>query len=293
MPYSVQYILRYKEINGDIIKVVLGSVFTSDDTINPAITLLTPATNAPFRVSVIDNDNNKFKVVRAKQADIYFIATSLYNASLFAGGPDNNWHVEATVESTGYVLFDGFLITDDIEQPLLSATTNQTVKLTAICGLGTLAEQPLTKPDGTNPRGNYKLIEYISWCLQKTGLQLDIIVTDTWMEQNNSTFAPTCDEIYLAAKTFEKDINVSVDCYRALEIILGSNSFITQHDGTWWIGHVDELQGGVTFRFQFDYQGTYIGPLATQTYAQKIGFTEELHSSRKTPNYPIPGLVNT
>lgn len=282
MPYSEIYQLKYMEFTGETVQVNLyKKSFFVPDPVTPVIHTLT-GSDQPFVVSVIDNDKDKFKAIRAKRAIISFVSEPGLTAITFSDGEDNEWFVEAIVESTNDILFRGFIIMDDNQESFLDPEVSYTVRLTATDNIGTLKEVALTKPDGTNPRGDpYKIIEYLAWALQKTGLQLDIIVCDTWMEYTQTDFLPAFDSTYLEPKTFEKKINTSVDCYRVLEIILGKHLFITQRLGVWWIGSVDEMAGGVTYRFRFDYEGNYIEQLPTTSFTQTIGFTEDLQFINK------------
>lgn len=272
MPYLIQYQLKYKDaVNGEIVSITINKKSSYADSGSPVITQLTGTEN-PFVLSVIDNDRSKFASFRAKHAELSFLSQLGITAETFSG-PDNEWYVEAKIESSGRFLFRGFLISEDHQQDFLPVGT-YSVRLTAIDCLGTLKEIPLTDDSGNYMRGKKKIIDIIAQCLRKTGLQLDIIMNDTWMEESQTSFHPACDVIYLDMKTFEKDIDEAVDCYQALEIIFSKRLSITQSNDGWYISNIDERTGNSVYRFRFDYLGNFIEQMPTITANQIIGRTE-------------------
>lgn len=281
MPYGLIYRMHYQTNSQRFVTVDINKKSTYSPTpVTPEIIDLI-GVDVPFKVSAVDNDKNKFNPIRAKEAVISFLSSNNVTARTFALGEDDEWYVTAIEDTTNDVLFQGFLVMDDHQEAFLPVGT-YTVQLTATDNLGTLKEVPLTKPDGTIPKDFFKIIEFIAWCLQKTGLQLEIIVTDTWMEESQTTFSPACDVIYLWSKTFEDDkVGTRVNCYRALEIILSKHCFVTQRNGKWWIGAVDEMNGNDTYRFRFDYEGNYIEQLPTLTFSQTIGINQDIKFIQK------------
>jgi hypothetical protein len=277
MAYLNQYQYSYKQKIGSSAQTVQVTLFqkSSEGTGTPLITQLVGSKPA-FRVNVIDNDKDKFREVRGKQATLLFKPQTGITASTFSSGPDDEWIVEAVVVSTGFVLFKGFLVMDDHQQSFLPVSHNYDIELTATDNLGTLKEVPLTDDSGAYIRGYKKIIDIIAQALRKTGLQLDIIVRDSWMEESQTAFGPACNLTYLQMKTFEKDINEAVDCYTALEIIFSKRLSIKQYNGTWWIENIDEKTTNQAYLFRFDYTGTYVGQEPLAYYIEAIGKNEEI-----------------
>lgn len=292
MPYLVQYRYSYKQKIGsssETVQVTLSQNSSFAGSGTPTITTLVAGKPA-FKVSVIDNDRDKFKVIRGKQAALIFKPQPGITASTFSTGPDDEWIVEAIVVSTGFVLFKGFLWMDDHQQSFLPISNQYDIELTATDNLGTLKEVPLTDDSGTYIRGYKKKIEVIAQCLRKTGLQLDIMVRDTWMEESQSSFMTGLNYSYYQMKTFEKDINESVDCYQALEIICRYHLSIKQYDGKWWVENIDEKTANDAYVFRFDYTGAYIDQPTPTTHVQQIGKTQDLKLINKDAilNYVRP-----
>lgn len=106
-----------------------------------------------------------------------------------------------------------------------------------------------------NPRGKYKIIEYISWCLQRTGtfevappiinvafnIKLSELTSD--ISTPNTDREHMFDTVYLDSKTFEDEIGTCINCYEVLKRILGEEAVLFQRNGQWWIVRIDEFNG--------------------------------------------------
>lgn len=288
MPYLEQYKLRYQQISSEFVTVTIYKTSSFAGSGTPVITDLIPATDAPFTVN-FDSDKNKYKPIKGKQAQIVFLSQTGVTASTFSTGPDDEWLVEAVVDSSGFILFKGYLVMDDHQQSFLPVGT-YTVTLSATDNLGTLKDVALTDDSGNYIRGYKKKIEIIAQCLKKTGLQLDIIVRDTWMEETQSTFRTGLDFAYHEMKTFEKGINEAVDCYKALEIICTYHLSIKQYNGQWWVENIDEKTSNDVYAFKFDYTGAYVSDLTVEPYNKTIGKTHsiKLTNANALVNYTRP-----
>lgn len=91
------------------------------------------------------------------------------------------------------------------------------------------------------------------------------VVTDT------ASASHWYDNVYIDAKTFEKEIGESEDCYTVLEKILGEDCFITQWLGNWWIFRVDEMEDNPVYVAEFTSAGVYVSTAAGTQYNKTIG----------------------
>lgn len=229
----------------------------------------------PIVISTVDNDEDKFTPVKSKQVEISIFSSNTVQAANFAEGGDNRFYVEVESQVEG-IIFMGWLSISDLQQDFMPDPN--TIILTATDGLGFLKEEPLVNAEGLNPIGIHRIIDFLSWVLLRTGLQLDIkacmnIREETATVLNDDTTGEGHFYVheYLDAKTFEDEIGVSEDCLTVLEKILGENSFITQYKGKWVILRIDELEAGHEYNFtRFDYTGEYIEK-TTETYVKEIG----------------------
>lgn len=268
MPFLTQYQIIFQNNEEQNVTINISDTTSGAGTPTPI-----PLTCTGSELKIVDSNEDKFSVIKGKRIEFSFLSTINENLTTFIAGPDDQWLVEVLVGATQ--IFSGYLVTDATREAFLPPHT-YTVQLTASDNLGLLKDLPLTKADGTNPRGKFRLIEYVSWCLQKTGLQLPIkMVYNLRPEQLTAAGSHTFHEVYLDAKTFERDVNESIDCYEALERLL-KGAFLTQHNNEWWIIRVDEINGG-SYRIQnFDYLGV-IGALATtSTLSKDIGKLEDI-----------------
>lgn len=143
-----------------------------DDSAVPVVIHL-QADASPLVIKVINNDEDKFSPIRAKQAIIQFKSdlNQLQDSTTFADSGDNRWLVECTAD--GNMVFTGFLMLTDIQQDHLPDPN--TVVLTASDHLGLLRDIPLTTDSLITPTGKQRIIQFIAWALKKTGLRLDIV----------------------------------------------------------------------------------------------------------------------
>lgn len=207
-----------------------------------------PLIGSNVSMSVIDNDDNPFKPIRGQQLTIQFNSTSNYSMATFSSGSDQRWKVDYYVTDSAKVIFTGFLVLDDLSEPLLPAT--EVVTLTATDNLGLLKDIPLTNSDGSIPRGKYRIIDILSKCLAKTGLSLDFRIAFniklganvTDISTTGATAEHFFDTEYLDIKTFEDEIGTLLNCYEIITRILGHEACLFQMKGQWWIMRIDEVE---------------------------------------------------
>lgn len=126
----------------------------------------------PLVIKIINNDEDKFSPVRAKQALIQFRSSlvQFQDATTFADSRDFRWKVEATAD--GEYVFIGFLVLADIQQDHLPDPN--LVTLAASDMLGLLKTKVWQTDTGDNPIGKYRIANIIALCLKRTGLRLNI-----------------------------------------------------------------------------------------------------------------------
>lgn len=229
----------------------------------------------PVRIECIDNDEDKFTPIRAKQCIIEFLSTNQINLNTFANGQDNRWYVE--VKAADQIKFKGYLVLNDLQEDFLSPPN--VVSLTAIDGLGLLKDIPLTDFNGVSPivirpKVPYRWLDYLGWALAKTSLRLPIYIEHNLREEHYP-YDPFWVSTFLDAKTFEEEIGVCEDCYSVLQKLLGETGFVTQHEGNWWIVRVDEIDSRNRYVFSVTPDlSTWV--LHNDTYDKTIKRTEDI-----------------
>lgn len=234
--------------------------------------------DAPIVLQTIDNSEDKFKTVKSKSCSLRVFTNDDVNAMTFAGGGDTQYKVEIAVNAESDIIYTGWLSLSDLGQTF--QPDPNVLELTATDGIAFLRDVPLSDQDGRFLTGPHPLIRYISWCLQKTGLQLDIWVQMNVLEENAIYDYPEYhfyNYISLDAQTFEQEIGVLENCYSVLEKILGEFCEISQQKNVWFIKSIDEAEY-TDFRIcKFDYEGNpdeYI----TETYVKQIGADSDLYT---------------
>jgi hypothetical protein len=251
----------------------------------------------PIRISTVDNSEDKFTGLKPLQATIKFLSTNSVNINTFTtedlptGGVDvgdPRWRVEIFYNTYDplNIIFEGFLNLDDCYEPFLPVKNE--VTLVANDGLGGLKNTPLTDFNGDNPTGYNRIADYLAWALSKTGLELPLKAVFNIREYTQST-SHFFDAIYLHAKTFEDKIGTCINCYDALERILGEMAFLTQRGGEWWIFRIDEMAGtNPYYTATFNADGTFDSIDSGFHYPKFIGVTENIKFSQEaTTVHPL------
>lgn len=216
--------------------------------------------DAPVVLQTVDNSEDKFTPIKSKSCKLRVFTNSEVNAMTFAGGGDNQYKVEIAVGTDSAIIFTGWLSISDLGQTF--QPDPNVLELIATDGIAFLRDLPLTDNEGRSLTGPHALIKYISWCLQKTGLELEI-----WVEMNLLEVSATYDNpvdhfynmLYLNAQTFETSIGELENCYSVLEKLLKEFCDLSQQKNAWFIRSTDEAGYSIKRLCKFTYDGEPIG----------------------------------
>lgn len=176
----------------------------------------------------------------------------------------DDWKIEVTVDEQP--VFHGWMQPDEGRVPFEDKPYEFAIR--GADGIALLKNTPLTKADNTNFSGKFTLIQYIAAILQKVGYNLPIKVTCdifevTMFNKYNSIDWDMFQQAKLAHQTFQKNAIEYVNCYEALEIILG-NHFRLFYDydpatnqAVWHIFRIPQYQYTPTVKYYvlYDYDG--------------------------------------
>lgn len=116
----------------------------------------------------------------------------------------------------------------------------------------------------TGTVSNNMTVDVISWDYLAGVTRVFIQQTITTAESGvTATFTDTLSTkhfyhgIFVDAKTYEREINVSEDCYTVLSKILGEDCFIQQRKGKWAIMRIDEFEN-LKYVANFDQYGSFL-----------------------------------
>lgn len=236
----IAYQVRYRNTENQIVEANIFDQYTYEPGREIEYRPL-KASGEPVRLECIDNEEDKFTPIMAKQCIIEFNSSSQHNAQMFAMGEDNRWYVEVKIE--GEIKFKGFLVMNDMQEDYLSPPN--VVSLTATDSIGLLKDIPLTNFEGASPivvrpKTKYRWLDYLGWALSKTSMLLPINIQHNLREEHNP-YDPFWAKVYLDPKTFEDEIGTCIDCYKVLEYLLGEECTLFQRNGEWWIVRTDEI----------------------------------------------------
>lgn len=272
--YLFGYQIKFKNVEN---QTVLVNIYDTNSGEGTTVFTQLQGAKDPCHIFIVDNNEEKFTPIRAKQAEIKFNSTRDTNLSTFIAAEDNRWYVEILVG--GNVKFKGYLILDDIDEDFLDPAASNVVTLIATDNIGLLKDEPLTNFLNANPRGYFSLIQFAAWCFSKTNLNLSINLCHNLQEDHSSD--PMYQSCFIHSKTFERDINESINCYDVLEYLLGNDSFATQANGEWWIVRIDELSNSAGQNNRYDYEGKFIESVSFDTTLSIDPYLEEIYFTNK------------
>jgi hypothetical protein len=250
MPF-LNYYISYNNAELEDVEIQLQDLDTLEDPPGDTINIALEASDAPplepTIMESVNTDDDKTTSVKPKRlrigfnSDTYDIGgtDTVVNVKTFSDGGDGRFLVRLLI-GISYVPFIGNMVLDDNSeafQPRPNA-----VQLVAADGLNSLRDVELRTTDGELPVGHFSIIEYIVMCLDNLAAGQEIrVIMNLFEEDSNETTSHTFTDIFLDARTFEKDVDTRDDCLTVLNKILDAfGCFISyNHDG-WWIIRWDE-----------------------------------------------------
>lgn len=269
-------------------QVIIVNIFDTEhiieDSETPNVISLQADAN-PLVIKVINNDEDKFSPIRAKQATIQFKSAlnQFQDATTFADSSDNRWKVEITADGT--MIFTGYLMLTDSQQDHLPDPN--TVVLTASDHLALLKDIDLILDDGSNPMGKYTIGTYLALALKRTGLNLPIRVVNNLRAGSGAidleaTFTAADDRIALTAGTSQffyrgQSITISGTVSNNIPIIVtdvtetdfGTSQAVLTNEGPVTATFTDVTSQGHFYNFIY---------LDVKTFESAIGVSENCYS---------------
>lgn len=214
-----------------------------------------------------DGDGLYSSIIRKNiELQVNLLPTDSVDWNTFFDQVHDEWRVVATNDTQG--IFQGFMQPDEGIVPFEDKPYDLTIRATDCIAL--LKNVPLKKIDGTDFKGKFTLIQYISACLFYTGQLLKIkIYCDLFESSMNDRGTDPKWDMFAQAKldhrTFKKDAVEFVSCFEALEIIFKEHFRIFQdYDKVtdqlvWCIYRIPQYQytpAPIVYYTIYDYDGT-------------------------------------
>jgi len=202
----------------------------------------------PLRFDVGDGATDDLPVVLGTRCRMRFFINYNQYPSLFT--PDKRkYRVE--VKKAGAVWFVGWLSPNQYHGAIDYASE---VELTAICGLGELAETPYQQPNGTPYTGMERLAYIVTnHILARLDLGLWFNMSIGYGHANVAALNGTMEDTWVDTATYQ-DMNC-----RDVLLQLLQNCRILQQGGQWWIEGYEQLKKEAPTYYQYRYDGELWG----------------------------------
>lgn len=211
----------------------------------------------PFKLSKETGElNNKFDTIRGTFAELTLNSENHFQFISLFSQDDKKYRISYTHGTTSW---KGYIV-PSVYRELYSPSKNYPITLTAADGLGTLNDYDFVDSSGNVISGLMSLRQIILECVNKIGLQINLIIGVNKYASGMS--ATTSDDplgqTYVDTDTFIED-GVVIKCSEVLDRILKPfGAFITQKDSKW---HVLESESQVSAYYYREY--TYANAFVT------------------------------
>ena len=192
------------------------------------------------------DENNKFKQVVCGSTLKALLLTNSSETQFDELFTTNARKYKALLYKDSTLIWSGYGMTENYGRPYYCKPFE--VEITFCDGLGLLKGIDFNDDDHFQWHSRYKLSRFIAYCLNKTGLDLEVYEAINIYETNQDSAAgdSMLYQTFMYARAF-KELN----CYEVLErILLGSR--ILQRNGAWWIVRTDEAKDNTIYYRKWD-----------------------------------------
>lgn len=276
MPYELTFTIHYTNEEGQEVLVSISRKDVVPDEVTDY--MLTG-----YEITKNGKDG-KFCVLATQSLllKVFLPQGSVLDYDTFFSGITDEWLVECSIE--GKQFFKGFMLPDEGAAPLQDKPYEITLR--ASDGWALMKSKALVKPDGTNFKGYFTLIEYIAAAFAVLGLEIPFQsrINIFQLAMFNRGDGPEFDMLSQASvnhRSWMSDANTFYSCWDVIEKIGTGWLRFEYWDGKILIKCIPEIQynpGGEYFT-NYDFEGAVVdGGLDTGNYAQV---------ARNIDNYPI------
>lgn len=203
----------------------------------------------PFKLTAGKKSGNDLRPVYGSTASVAYIGEEGFEFSDLYTTDSRKHKVE--LKKDGVIKWLGFIEPEQWGEPLLQALFE--ISFTAYDGLGWLKNEDFVDENGDDYEGEKTLLEILTICLEKTGLDL---VFNTAISIRETTQATGVDPLTQIKKDVVSYLDLS--CYEVLEQIF-QGCRIFQRDGEWFVVSLDQLKATSYTSYRYDYQGNSLG----------------------------------
>lgn len=174
------------------------------------------ATASALTIKSINGDDDPFSPILSKECSISMFIPASQNVTIrdFMATEDDEFSVVVYRDMSEPPVFDGFLLVEDCNQPLLDRPFQ--LQIRASDGLPLLKTVPLAQSDGSKFIGLNNITDYIGHILYYVHPDIPFkVYYDIYHVEMNNTTSPL-QQMQVDAKVFEKDEVSFEDCYTVL-----------------------------------------------------------------------------
>lgn len=200
------------------------------------ITNITGAADV-FTIRSLNNDDDRFSPIISKECNlsIRILKGELLTIADFLASEEDEWRVIVKRELELPPIFDGYLLVEDSNQPLVQpGDAPFNLQLRASDGLPLLKGVNLKMVDDTVFRNLNPITDYIGHILYVVNPNISFrVYTDIYHISMDETVC-SLEQTSISALTFKKDGGGFEDCYTVLEAILSSLGMRLFYENGYW-----------------------------------------------------------
>jgi hypothetical protein len=257
MAFAVKYRINFNTLEGDA--CIVDMLF---DNYVGSVIILDPSAR-PFVLREFNNDEDLYKPLRPKQAEINFISQTGISINDFIGNSDEFCRVEFFHGGNRY--WSGFILQDDVQEEW--SDQKHIINLRASENLGSLKTIPLADLNGDELIGRYTALSLLqianSDAVQVVAAKNQFLrVISNLYNTSMNTASPGINQAYIDAKTFSVGDGEYEDKYSVIEKINRAFSqTLLQYMNSWYYFRPEELYMPVANNLrQFNYNPLLLPP---------------------------------
>jgi hypothetical protein len=267
MAYGEKYYFEFYNIEN-----VQFRVSILQDGFSGSSTYLLPA-NQPFVLNYRDNQEELYIPIRGSEATIRFISTTSFYISEILSNNAFEFRIDVNVYNTtnSKLIWTGFIDSSSSSEELVDDPKVITIKATD--GIAILKDIEFTNSSGQRPYEYYSVLQAISACLDKTGLQIKLNVEVNVFEKDMADRSADLkneplSQVYVHTRAFGKDDYHYDDCLSVMKSLLSAfNATIFQANGEWYIVRFPGKWEN-TYRYSTVYEYPYVNNATGYTQEQ-------------------------
>lgn len=232
LPVDKQYVMQYNTIKDNkSVEVRIYPPNASED-------IETVYIQGSAIKSYKNDTDDKYGSIRASSLDITFLYEGSFDIAVFSTATERQFKVDVLYD--GIVDFQGWLLSDQVTEPYLDAPYD--VQLTATDGLASLKGQEFGGLNDERLFGITSVLNCFKYIFNNLGYDYgETTLISSLKAVQASSLVDQWGKLSVWAEMFYDSEGTPVDCYTALQKILGNHLVCYQHKGSFVLVHQNDL----------------------------------------------------